>query len=109
MATREVTLQINAGPSREELFDSLRLFDEGREVQFTVSGAEPIGGTMHPLFNAVQRLQVLAIETDLISEYWKLKLRMGKGDDWVFSPKLGETVIGHYDSRRRQGYLSYQR
>ena len=34
------TRKITAGPSREEIFDSLRLFNEGRTVRMTVDGLE---------------------------------------------------------------------
>ncbi len=106
----EVTLRITSGPSREELFDALRLCAEGREVEFTLYGEEPVGSVSYPIRHAVKRLQVLCISTqDADGETWELKLGMGKGDDWVFSPHLGGKVTAYYNSRCRRGALSYEK
>ncbi len=106
----EVTLRITSGPSREELFDALRLCAEGREVTFILDGEEPVGSSSYQIQNAPSHLRVKGVETqDCNGEYWKLLLGMGKGDDWVFSPNPKYQIIGYYDTRKRLGFISYVR
>jgi len=94
-----VRFQIIAGPSREELFDALRLRHEGRKVTFTLVSADKISTL--PL--------VLEVSVDEISS------EDGSGESWIL--KLSnEKVIpgyshyrGYFHSKDRRGSLSPER
>jgi len=88
--------QITAGPSREELFDALRLRHENRKVSFTLAP------NTHP-WSAPKKVQVfvdgISIE-DGSGANWLLKIR-----DEYQEFTLGTCQLeGYYNTTRREGW-----
>lgn len=97
--------QIVGGPSREELFDALRLRHEGRTVTLTVDNSvEAVGGpresltTKHPL--------ILRVTVESIG------VEDGSGNSWLLTlvdsdRKLGSGYVwGYFNTTRREGWLN---
>ncbi len=96
-------IKITNGPSREELFDGLRLLSEKRTVGFVieVNGREKKPDTW-----------IHAIESeDWTSQSWNLKFSIPTG---FISPvqitplskqKRSETVKAYYSTRTRKGFI----
>ncbi len=96
---------IEDGPSREVLFDALRLFNEQRRVEFTVLGPDPFNrpglrGTPYTLVTQVNGIQA----------------EDGSGQNWILTvyflgvPKqLQPTHLGPYtvyfNDQRRKGHV----
>jgi hypothetical protein len=86
---------ITNGPSREQLFDALRLYPEGRTVILTVSNPDPNRGS------AVFHVQVQSIGiNDGSGERWFLKL---------YDPdkRFGSRYLhAHYHTNHRKGNMA---
>ena len=88
---------ITAGPSREELFDALRLRDEGRTVWFTLDKVNP--DTTTSSVNVVASFHVESIGAeDGNPKSWLVRL-VSEGQ--LLGGKLGFNVS--YDTTRRTG------
>lgn len=80
---------IVAGPSREELFDALRLRHEKRQVTFTTARPD----------------QIFKATVDRIG------VEDGSGDNWLISLQVRDTHLGSvylhgfYNTVRRDGWL----
>ena len=93
--------QIVAGPSREELFDALRLRHEGREVTFTVAPQTqvPASARFKPV-NLAFSVQVN-----------ELGIEDGSGNNWLFKlydryAVLGSMYLeGYINVTRREGWV----
>lgn len=84
---------IIAGPSREELFDALRLRHEGRKVTFTVARV---------------KLGSLSFEAQLDM----LRPEDGGGNNWLFElsnhnikPLGSSTLRGYINTTKREGWV----
>lgn len=93
------TVQITHGPSREELFDALRLFDEFRKVEFTLESSVRVSGT--------RKVPEIKCEAQIMS----LAAEDGSGNNWIFTARFRK-VDGSYSSREgffntrdRKGFL----
>lgn len=77
-------IKINAGPSREELFDALRLRHEGRKVMFTVTSSSE---KMEAVIDSI------GVES-------------GCGESWLLETNYkGVRLEGWYHSKRREGFF----
>lgn len=83
---------IIAGPSREQLFDALRLHAEGRKTSFTLiigeHGSWPWSAS------------ILSIEAEGVT-----------GDDWIIEASISldsktQLVSGRYSTSTRKGYFN---
>jgi hypothetical protein len=75
-------ITIHAGPSREELFDALRLRHESRLVEFTVT----------------DRKDKMRAVIDSIG------VESGDGESWILEVSYrGVRLEGYYHSKRREG------
>lgn len=85
-----VTYKVLSGPSREELFDSLRLYDEHREVEFVMRSPEKV--------KYKAKFQMISLEAE-----------DGSGQSWIFSCVSSfdrSKYSGWYNSRTRAGHLT---
>ena len=84
---------IIGGPSREELFDALRLHHEEREVTFTVTPNCNVG-------NLVLRVRVE-----------ELGVEDGSGNNWLFKVYDRQSILGsmslhgYINTRTREGWI----
>ena len=97
--------QIVAGPSREELFDALRLRHEGRKVTFTVA---PTHITERNLGDGRKLITTsLPFQVQVTS----IRIGDGSGECWLFelydvSVALGSCCLeGFINMRTRKGHL----
>jgi hypothetical protein len=110
-----ITITITNGPSREELFDGLRLFAEKRAVPFTLEDKRK-----EILFTAY----IIGIEVvDKKGEWWNLKLRIRKSfvalnheDDYFdvhpfFNDKTNSRkflpVDARFSTKKRKGVITF--
>ena len=104
MTTRE--FKIIAGPSREELFDCLRLRHEGRLATFTASLPPPI-------ISQSEHARVINRTFDSMVDSITRKFTR-HGGAWIIKltdleASLGSTHLeGYYDTRTRNGVLMHQ-
>ena len=81
--------EILGGPSREELFDTLRLFDEERAVPVTVNG--------------------LSGEREIMVRITGLAAKDGSGKRWLgkgFAVTSGERFDFYFDTGSRRGHIT---
>ena len=103
MPPNEMPLFITGGPSREDLFDSVRLSGEARKLVFSLSQAE---GTRQAEYHLVGFVKTIGPYESSTSgswairhqplDVWEIKLETDEND-----PKI---VRLRYDSRCRSGY-----
>lgn len=97
--------RIVAGPSREELFDALRLRHEGRRVAFTVAPTHITGRTLAGGRKFVPGNLVFYVQVN------ELGIEDGSGDRWLFrlydrDANLGcRELHGYMCTTRREGWL----
>ena len=97
--TNQQQYEIVAGPSREELFDALRLRHEGRKVSFTMTPRPQRLGSrieMEKTFNVfVNGIKV----NDIRGKNWLLDLCNPNGN-------LGSQYLrGYFNTMRRKGWV----
>ena len=91
---------IVAGPSREELFDALRLRHENRTVRITVeSRTRTAGDPQKSLDMNYKRTLVVSVDSVGIED--------GSGNRWLLTltDDDGISYDGYFDTERRQGWL----
>jgi hypothetical protein len=97
--------RIVAGPSREELFDALRLRHEGRRVTFTLAPSHITGRTLAEGRKFVPGNMVFSVQVN------ELGIEDGSGNRWLFRlydryGVLGSCELqGYMDTTRRGGWL----
>lgn len=98
MTTKFKQYKITAGPSREQLFDALRLRHEGRTVEFTIE-IEPDGPEIAgSYFQFAAQVNNLGVED-------------GSGNRWLFELQNKDLFLkcqklaGYIDTTRRTGWL----
>ena len=92
MANMNGTTSILGGPSREELFDSLRLYNEQRKLTFEL------------LDKAINKVKVMVTVTGL-------KVEDGSGNNWIIYACItlngrGVQIDGYYNTVRRTGHFN---
>ena len=97
--------KIIAGPSREDLFDALRLRHEGRTVTLTVDNwVETVGGPRGCLTIKLPLTFRATVESIGVED--------GSGDSWLLTlvnsdRKLGSGYVwGYFNTVRREGWLN---
>ena len=89
--------QITAGPSREELFDALRLRHEGRKVSFT---ATKNSQWPNPRFKVLGETETFDVSIDSIG------VEDGSGNNWLLTiSDKTERFEGYFNTTRREGWL----
>ncbi len=83
---------VHSGPSREEIFDALRLHREGRTVTFYFKGLEDYRNEFF-----VESLTV----ADQIGDSWKVVLRLMPNPRWL--QRSDRRLTGVYNTRKREG------
>jgi hypothetical protein len=102
--TNKQQRQITAGPSREELFDALRLRHEGRTVTVTVDNTVRTAGD--PRKSLTMKLP-LTLEVGVDS----IGIEDGSGNSWLLGVydkdgKLGSKRLeGYFNTTRREGWI----
>ncbi|MCX6755666.1 MAG: hypothetical protein NT068_04005 [Candidatus Nomurabacteria bacterium] len=97
------TLEITGGPSREELFDGLRLLSEKRQIPFTFKATK---GT--ELIMPLVTMQSIAAE-DGSGHSWNITFLVKKCFVVIGSKDESlVTVKAYYSSMRRKGTVTYQ-
>jgi hypothetical protein len=106
MANQEQSHKITKGPSREELFDALRLRHEGRALQMTVGQDVIVRTADGPRRSLTTTLPlILKVRVDSIG------VEDGSGSRWMLSLfdkdiKLGsEHLVAYYDTTLRAGSI----
>ncbi len=96
--TNTAQRQITAGPSREELFDALRLRHESRTVTMTVENTVRWAGDPHK--RTICRIYNFQVTVDSIG------VEDGSGNNWLLtlSNKDGR-FEGYFNTTRREGWL----
>lgn len=102
--TKNQLFQIAAGPSREELFDALRLYNEGRELEFAVfvNANDTRSGAPQHAFKAL--VQQIGAE-DGSGYRWLIWVNVVHSDKVTQSFFKGARLEGYLDTRRRGGWL----
>jgi hypothetical protein len=110
----ETTIQIANGPSREELFDGLRLFTEKREVTFLIDNN---GGKQSSLPFIMQSIQA----EDGSGNCWNIQMNLYSksfGENFSMTPfilrkeffgnpvKNAITVKAYYSTKTRRGVIT---
>lgn len=96
------TVQITHGPSREELFDALRLFNEFRKVEFTLESRVRPAST--------RKVPEVKREAQILS----LAAGDGSGNNWIFTATFknfkGEYVTreGFFNTKDRKGFVKIE-
>mgnify|MGYP001353434555 FL=1 len=97
--TNTAQRQITAGPSREELFDALRLRHESRTVTMTVENTVRTAGDPHKsLMMKLPRTFQVTVDSIGVED--------GSGNNWLLtlSNKDGR-FEGYFNTTRREGWL----
>lgn len=91
---------ILAGPSREELFDALRLRHENRTVKITVECRTRTAGDPQKSVDMKYK-RILVVSVDSIG------VEDGSGNRWLLTltDDDGISYDGYFDTERRQGWL----
>ena len=101
MTTNE-NREIIAGPSREDMFDALRLYEERRYVSFTVVKADAAQGIS-------QRFRVEGLTFGV--RVRSIRTEDGSGESWLLSLHDKDGVFGshyldaHFNTTTRQGWI----
>jgi len=88
--------KITAGPSREDLFDALRLRHEGRKVAFKLFFDRDPNGDWSPYYQ------------EIVATIDSIGVEDGGGQSWLLTvsiPHYGQTVSCYYNSTNRNGYM----
>ena len=107
MANNQQQYLITAGPSREDLFDALRLRHEGRTTTFTVTCLKLVPSTYEgrAVTREFERPCVISVHVDAIG------VEDGSGDSWLItvydkSRSLGSAhLTGYYHTTKRSGNI----
>jgi len=100
MTTTNQRREINSGPSREELFDALRLRHEGRAIPFTVSPPKQRPGSRIRVLNETFNVQVNSVG-----------IEDGSGNCWLLTLDDYHEILGssclsaYYNTRTRTGWV----
>jgi hypothetical protein len=94
------------GPSREELFDALRLRHEGREV--TITASKGYGLPASPPKKGISALAVLTLDNLTVDS---IGIEDGSGDNWILrlrdpNNKTGSKYLeGYFNTVKRTGWV----
>ena len=107
MATQQTQYPIIAGPSREELFDALRLRHEGRKITMTVS--KGYGLPAAPPSKGIAALAVWVLDNLTIDG---IAIEDGSGNNWLLklhdpNSKIGndEYLDAYFNTTNRKGWI----
>ena len=99
--TGRLYILITEGPSREALFDGIRLRHEGRNVTFTLGPDLSVKSVSHPdLGQVLFRINAIGIE-DGSGKSWRLSLQTIGRLQIMGSQKF----VAYYSTRTREGRL----
>ena len=93
MATPNRRMELIGGPSREELFDALRLRHEGRKTYFTIAPRNDIPENI--------RFRVGSLKISVGVNM--LRPEDGSGNNWLFELSDGHRQFGSHNLR---GYIN---
>src|ERR1035437_2694047 len=104
MTGPRVRYEIEAGPSREELFDALRLRHEGRKVSFTVRNMIESGPGSEKFIKASKLVFHVQVN--------KLSIEDGSGNNWIFELydqqgllEQAQCLEGYINTTHREGWI----